>query len=385
MVSDSMLGDMKVKKSRKTREPEPETEEPAEEHPQEETGTETKSHDGVIPEAPEAEDFEKYGVGPVTVPVREATEFMARLEEAKVNPTTLRKSVTDLSHENKFWRDYAMRTHQWAQDLKKRLEEAKKQGKVELDIPPFPAAPFVLQQSSTPSESSGKNKAEKGDADDDNYLKGFAKVIGPYIALGKYLKGDDDNDGAGKRRSMPDETMMIKRVETDGTVMYIPSYMAPQLLLPQPNQQLPVQGGTDKEIVAAISELAKTVAVLNERVRSVETRPPAPAPAAAVSPVGTIKEVIGLMTDIRNALMPVTPSTFQEAREVELEKERIRQKEETRRAELASQDKLLNMYNNIITEDSQRGAQREKSNKEQVGRDFIDRMTEEVKKVSAEI
>ena len=187
MVKDDRLDNLDVKKSRKTRAPnDDDTTEPS---ARQDEQTDPGVPEGTIPDASEVEDFEKYGVGPVTVPVREATEFMARLEEAKVNPTTLRKSVTDLSHENKFWRDYAMRTHQWARDLKKRLDEAKKQGKAELDIPPFPEAPFILQSSEGKAPQPSKDTGGE-----DDYLKGFAKVIGPYIALGKYLKGDDGDE-----------------------------------------------------------------------------------------------------------------------------------------------------------------------------------------------
>jgi len=381
-MKDDMLDNLKVKKGKRPRE---ENLEAKDETREVEDDPEKESEDTRIPEAPEVEDFQKFGVGPVTVPVREATEFMARLEDAKVTGTSLRKSVTDLSHENKFWRDYAMRTHQWAQDLKKRLDEAKKQGKADLEIPPFPDAPFILHQSEDNGKDRDKEKEKerererdrKNNTGDDDYLKGFAKVIGPYIALGKYLKGDGDESGSGSQKGRLEEIMMIKRVEPDGTVMYIPSYMAPQFM-PAPVNTPLLPSGTDEKIVNALADLAKSVAVLNERVRSVEAKPPAGDP---ISPLSSLRESIGLIGEIRAALMPVTPTSAIEAREAGIEIERIKQQEETKREQFKAQNKMLDVYKDIITEDAQRG----KASKEQVGRDFLDKMTEEVKRISAEI
>lgn len=368
----------KEKEKEKEQEPEPEQEQEQEQKP-EERMVDADSTGETEPQ--EVQDFEKFGVGPVTVPVRDATEMMARLEEAKVSSTMLRKSVTDLSHENKFWREYALKTHGWAQEIKKRLDEAKRHGKSELEIPPFPEAPFIITQQPQPGQQvprqTRSNRNDDDDDDDKTYLKTLGKVLGPYLMLGKYLK-----EGDGKE-SQADATT-IKRVDPDGTTSYIPAaWMHPGYAYQQSQQPHP-QNDRTAEIAAAMTELTKTIAVLNEKVRTLESRPQQLATAAPTG-VAAANDMLSLFTNIRNILIPVTSQSASELQQAEVEKERIKQTEETKRKQIEAQNRMLGVYERIINVDMADPKASRPDDTAKLGRDFIDRATEEVKRLSAEV
>ena len=347
--------------------------------------------------------FQKFqGVGPVTIPVEEATEFMAGLEHQKLTTTDLRKKVTDLTYENKYWRAYALALLEWQEKAKEKLSEAKAKGESEVTLPPLPRD-VVFHK--------GESEREEGDV---QYMREFAKFIGPYIAIGKYLRESEGGsansnanyaglpsitkyDAEGNRYEIPihyagffgitPETFSqakantpdflttmptVKKVEPDGSTTFYPAWMYLQMQAPSSHNP-----GQEE----ALTKLTDAIAKLHEKLSSL----PSIERTANEARV-KMKEDLNFFRELRDIFTPTSPENQESKKKEALEIERIKQEEETKREKEKTQQRAFDTWSKLLTESEGEGE--EKANKREKelhekGRAFIDKIMKKTKEISS--
>ena len=389
--------------------------------------------------------FQKFqGVGPVTVPVGEATDFMANLEHKKLTTTELRKQVTDLTYENKYWRAYALALLEWQEKAKEKLAEAKKRGEKEVTLPPLPRDIIIPMR--------GRSEGE-GESD---YMKDFAKFIGPYIAIGRYLRESESGsansaaalapitkyDAQGNHYEIPlqyasffgitpgtfsqhNESSLsplppIVKYDEQGNKYEIPLLYAsffgitpesfsqkgaakgtpdPFAMMPMikkveadgtttfypawmyPQTQQPQPSPDNDRNTQALTELSTAITKLQEKINEYPT-----SSHLLNDQRQKLKEDLNFFKEMRDILAPTTPAD-QEARKKEaIELERIRQEEETKREKERTQQRAFDTWSKILSGSEEEGeAEKKKREKEiyEKGRAFINNMMKKAQELSS--
>ncbi|RLA93378.1 MAG: hypothetical protein DRG69_07185 [Deltaproteobacteria bacterium] len=357
----------------------------------------------IEPEDP-ALEFDKFP-GMVAVPIEEATDFFANLEG--VSGKELKKRLTELYYKNRYYRA-------WLNKIYDAYKRAKLSGAQSVLLPPVPDEVKDIF----------KESKKDDDMSDKEYIREIMKLMGPYIAIGKALRGEDLEEKPTPQKSY--ETPMIEIEKPDGSIIRVPSWMGGSFgVFPnaaQPKQedtelkeklarieerlanpfasipQITVKGADgsefslpitfakdlgllptnenksdsgESEVMKVVERLANTVEKLQERLMNLP------------QPDELGKRALEKMKEERDFWMEILqPKPPEVRRESEIEKEKIRQMEETKREQERTKQKQWEVLKTILTEDEKK---EEEKDLKQLGKSFLNKVTEEARKMNLQI